>query len=216
VTALLAALGALALLTLLPGPDLAVVTRVALAGGPRAAFGAALGISTGCLVWGLFTAAGLAALLAASATAFEVVRVVGAGYLIWLGLRTWWRTRGRPGPPDAAVPATPGAAPPAPGAASLAAGWRTGLATNLLNPKIAVFYTSLLPQLVPPGWPTAPTLVGLVLAHDVMGLLWLDAYAYVLHRGRSTLERPAIRRLLERVTGSALIGFGVRVATQSR
>lgn len=224
--ALLAALGTLALLTVLPGPDVAVVTRVALASGRRAAFGAALGIASGCLVWGLLTAAGLAALLAASATAFTAVKLAGAAYLIWLGLHSWWHSRA------AAASAVPAAdllrdetepdgagvddAGPASGAVpqTLGAAWRTGFVANLLNPKIGVFYTSLLPQLVPAGWPAATTLIGLVLAHDVMGLIWLNWYAAMLHRARRVLARPRVRRTLDRVTGTALIGFGLRVALQ--
>jgi len=212
VTALLAALAALALLTVLPGPDVALVTRTALAHGRRAAFGAALGISTGCLAWGLAVAAGLAAVLAASPVLFTAVRWAGAAYLVGLGMRTWWATlRGRNGawPPPGPVTSSSGAAP-------IAAGWRTGLVGNLLNPKIAVFYTGLLPQLVPPGWAPAPTLVGLVLAHDLMGLAWLNGYAWMLHRGRGVLDRPRPRRVVERLTGSALIGFGVRVALRPR
>jgi threonine/homoserine/homoserine lactone efflux protein len=220
---LLAALGTLALLTVLPGPDVAVVTRVSLASGRRAAFGAALGIATGCLVWGLLTAAGLAALLATSATAFTVVKLAGAGYLIWLGLQAWWSTRrpaGSTRTPTVLEPVTlaAGEAPTSEArrssAQSLASAWRTGLVANLLNPKIGVFYTSLLPQLVPSGWPTAETVIGLVLAHDVMGLLWLNGYALMLHRARGTLNRPQVRRALDRLTGSALIGFGLRVALQ--
>lgn len=215
---LLAALGTLALLTVLPGPDVAVVTRVALASGRRAAFGAALGISTGCLIWGLLTAAGLAALLAASSSAFPVLKLAGAGYLIWLGLQSWWQSGRRAEPRSDPVPDRVDAPPPTLGAStlpqSLTSAWRTGLIANLLNPKIGVFYTSLLPQLVPAGWPTATTLLGLVLAHDVMGLLWLNGYALMLHRARDLLSRPRVGRALDRVCGSVLIGFGLRVAVQ--
>jgi threonine/homoserine/homoserine lactone efflux protein len=213
--ALLAALGTLALLTVLPGPDVAVVTRVGLASGRRAAFGAALGIASGCLVWGLLTAAGLAALLAASATAFTVVKLAGAAYLIWLGLHSWWHSRPGRVPADGDPSAGSEAATGQPvETQTLTGAWRTGLVANLLNPKIGVFYTSLLPQLVPAGWPAAPTLIGLVLAHDVMGLLWLNWYAAMLHRARGVLHRPRMRRLLDRATGTALIGFGLRVALQ--
>jgi threonine/homoserine/homoserine lactone efflux protein len=221
VYALLAALGTLALLTVLPGPDVAVVTRVALASGRRAAFGAALGIASGCLVWGLLTAAGLAALLAASATAFTVVKLAGAAYLVWLGLHSWWHSRRSASRAAGAAEGSVDTGPAGAGRAAagsvpqtLGAAWRTGFVANLLNPKIGVFYTSLLPQLVPAGWPAATTLIGLVLAHDVMGLVWLNWYAAMLHRARAVLTRPRVKRLLDRATGTALIGFGLRVALQ--
>jgi threonine/homoserine/homoserine lactone efflux protein len=138
---LVAAVAALALLTLLPGPDLAVVTRLALSSGRGQAVRGALGIVTGLLVWGLLTVAGLAALLAASPVAYAVVTWAGAGYLVLLGLRALWQSR--------SVPASPGEVP----VRSAGSGYRTGLVTNLLNPKIAVFYTGLLPGLVPDGAP---------------------------------------------------------------
>lgn len=211
-TALVAALGALALLTMLPGPDVAVVTRMALAGGRRAAFGAAVGISAGCLAWGLLTAAGLAAVLAASATAFAVVKFAGAAYLIWLGLTAWWHTRQAAG--SGGENADVGLARRDGATASFRPALRTGLVTNLLNPKIGVFYTSLLPQLVPPGWPTVPTIIALVLAHGAMSLLWLNGYALVLHRAGGVLRRPVVQRRIERLTGTVLIALGVRLAVQ--
>ena len=194
-SSLLAAVAALAVLTVLPGPDVAVVTRVALGQGGRAALRTALGIVCGLLVWGALTAAGLAAVLAASAAAYAVVRVAGGAYLVWLGLRTLLRR-------DAPV-GTPARAAGRP--------WRTGLVTNLLHPKIAVFYTGLLPALVPDGAPHAPALLGLVLAHAVLSLAWLAACAAAVTRVAAALRRPRVRRALDAVTGLVLVGFGVRV-----
>jgi threonine/homoserine/homoserine lactone efflux protein len=202
-SSLLAAVLVLALLTVVPGPDVAVVTRVALGSGRRAAAWTAAGVAGGCLVWGVLTAVGLAAVLAASAELYTVVKLVGAVYLVFLGIQTWWRSR------RGAEPATADETPNRDGRPFV-----TGLVTNLLNPKIAVFYTGLLPQLVPSGAPVGTTLLGLVAVHAVLGVMWLNAYAALLHGARDTLTRPRVRRVMERITGTVLIGFGVRVATQ--
>lgn len=202
-SSLLTAVLVLALLTVVPGPDVAVVTRVALGSGRLAAARTAAGVATGCLVWGVLTAAGLAAILAASATAYTVVKLVGAGYLVCLGAQALWRARRGAASAAADVPARREGRP-----------FLTGMLTNLLNPKIAVFYTGLLPQLVPAGAPVAATLLGLVVVHAALGLSWLSAYAALLHGARGTLTRPRVRRAMGRFTGVVLIGFGVRVATQ--
>jgi threonine/homoserine/homoserine lactone efflux protein len=193
---MLAALGVLVVLTILPGPDMAVMTKVAIADGRGAASRTALGIVTGLAVWGVLTAAGLAAVLAASAKAYAVVKVAGAIYLVYLGVQTIVRRRR---PDDDPVRVARGS-------------FRTGLTSNLLNPKIAVFYTSLLPQLVPDGAPETPTLLLLVAAHIGMGLVWLNLYAVVLQSVRTVLQRPVVRRTLDVVTGTILVAFGVRVA----
>lgn len=193
---LLAAVAALALLTVLPGPDVAVVTRVALAGGRADAARTALGVASGLLVWGLLTAAGLAALLAASSAAYTAVKLCGAAYLVWLGLRTLWRG----GDVDDEAPVTARGA------------WRTGFTTNVLNPKIAVFYTGVLPGLVPRGAPHAATLLGLVVVHVALSLGWLAVVGAAVDRVSAALRRPRVRRALDRVTGLVLVGFGVRVA----
>lgn len=204
-TSLAASVLALALLTVLPGPDVAVVTRLALSHGRPAALRGSLGIVCGLLVWGLLTVAGLAALLAASAAAYTALKFVGAAYLIFLGAQAIWRSGSGHGDslPTASTPV-------------LTSGFRVGLVSNLLNPKIAVFYTSLLPTLVPTGAPQAATLVGLVLLHCALSLSWLIAYAAFLLRASNVLKRPNIRQVLERLTGIALIGFGVRIATTGR
>jgi len=154
-------------------------------------------------VWGALTVAGLAAILAASAEAYTVVKLVGAAYLVFLGAQALWHSRRR------AVSAAEDVSPRREGRPFV-----TGLLTNLLNPKIAVFYTGLLPQLVPAGAPVAATMLGLVVVHAVLGVLWLNTFAALLHGARDTLTRPRVRRAMERVTGVVLIGFGVRVATQ--
>lgn len=199
--ALLAAVGALALLTLLPGADFAIVARWAATGGFRSGVLAALGVITGCSLWGALTVAGLAALFTAAPIAYEVVRIVGAGYLVWLAARMIGKSlRPATGQVDAA-PAVSGRVP-----------FRQGMATNLLNPKIAAFYVGVLPVLVPAGAPHALTMAGLVVVHQVLGIVWLTFVAALISRGRSVLSRPAARAWLDRVTGVVLLGFAGRLA----
>jgi threonine/homoserine/homoserine lactone efflux protein len=181
---------------------MAVVTKHATASGRAEALRTAAGITAGLLVWGVFTVAGLSAVLAASAKAYFAVKILGAAYLVFLGLRALWQSRSSA--PRTAVPTATGS-----GHAFL-----TGLTTNVLNPKIAVFYTGLLPTLAPDGLPTAAGMGLLVLLHAALTLTWLGGYVYLLSRARSVFERPHVRRLLDRVTGVVLIGFGARVAAE--
>jgi threonine/homoserine/homoserine lactone efflux protein len=211
IVSFLAALGMLGLLTVVPGPDVAVVTRAALSGGRRPAAQTAGGVVSGLLVWGLLAVGGLAAVLAASADAYAGLRVAGAAYLIWLGLRTLWRSRRSPISADGSSRADgPAGVPGVRGRA-----WRTGFVTNLMNPKIGVFYTSALPALVPAGAPTTATQAGLVLVHVGLSAIWLNAWARVLSGSRSVLRRPGAVRAGERVGGAVLVGFGVEIAART-
>ncbi|MCM9080849.1 LysE family translocator [Streptomyces spororaveus] len=207
-TALLGATGVLALLTLVPGPDMAIVTKRAVTRGRADGLRTVAGIAVGLLLWGALTVAGLAALLAASADVYLVVKLAGAAYLCWLGLRALLR----PGAEAADGRAVDGRSA---GERSAGAGgaWRTGLVANVLNPKIAVFYTGLLPALAPPGLRPAVGMALLVLVHVLLTVVWLGTYVYVLSRAGRFFARPRVRRALDRTTGVVLIGFGVRVAT---
>lgn len=203
-THLLAATGVLTLLTVVPGPDMAVVTRRALVAGPGDALRTVGGIATGLLLWGALTAAGLAAVLAASPAAHLTIRLLGAGYLVFLGAQSLWQHRHS----EPAAPADAGAPAPVGGP------WRTGLLSNVLNPKIAVFYTGLLPTLAPPGLPAAWSMTLLVLMHAALTLVWLGGYTLLLARAGHVLGRPRVRRLLGRATGVALIGFGAMITVR--
>lgn len=198
---LLAAAGVLALLTIAPGPDMAVVTRRSLVGGRRDALRAALGVVCGLLVWGTLTVLGLAALLAASPTAYLLVKVVGVAYLVFLGVQAL--RRGKDQDQDQTSATAPARGRP----------FVTGLTANLLNPKIAVFYTALPPTLAPHG-SGAWGLAALVSIHAGLTLAWLSGYAYALHRARAFFERPGVRRALDRFTGVVLFAFAVRLATE--
>ncbi|MFJ9415473.1 LysE family translocator [Streptomyces sp. NPDC101227] len=198
----LAAAGVLAVLTMVPGPDMAVTTKRALTSGWRDGLRTVGGITAGLLAWGVLTVVGLAAVLAASATAYTLVKLAGAFYLAFLGVQALWNSRrGR-------AEASPASAPPQAGSA-----WRSGFVSNVFNPKIAVFYTGLLPTLAPSGLPPQAGMALLVLLHAALTFLWLGSYVMVLARARAFFEKPAVRRAMDRVTGVVLIGFGVKVAT---
>ncbi|MER5781762.1 LysE family translocator [Streptomyces mobaraensis] len=198
------AAGVLALLTVVPGPDMAVVTKRAVAAGRAEGLRTAAGITAGLLAWGVFTVVGLAAVLAASAEAYLAVKLLGAGYLAFLGLQALWQSRR--GAPALTAEAAP---------RSSRGAFVTGLVSNLLNPKIAVFYTGVLPTLAPDGLSATAGMSLLVLLHAVLTLAWLGTYAYVVSRARSVFERPRVRRALDRVTGVVLLGFGVRIAAEA-
>jgi threonine/homoserine/homoserine lactone efflux protein len=192
-----------AVVVVTPGVDMALVTKQALLHGRPAAQAAAMGINLGILVWTLAAALGLAALIAASATAFTLIKLAGAIYLIYLGVQ--------------ALRAAHVQAPTVPsGAPGRAAAFRQGLASNLLNPKIAVFFTSLLPQFVDARHAAPQDLLLLGALFNCMGVVWLLGYAAVAARGRDVLGRPAVKRAVNRLTGVVLVGLGVRLAFERR
>ncbi|GAA3178184.1 MULTISPECIES: LysE family translocator [Streptomyces] len=208
-TSLLGFTAVAALLTISPGPDFAVVLRTALGSGRRAALCSAFGIAAGCFVWGLAGAVGLTAMLSASEAAYGVLRVAGALYLMWLGVQALRAARRNRTAPGAAAPATAEAADGA-GADALSPlrAFRTGLLTNVLNPKVGVVYLSLLPQFIPHGAPVVATTLLLVAVHAVLGVLWLSALACAVHRARAFFGRPRVRRGLDRATGGVLLALG--------
>src|SRR4051794_17466783 len=195
-----------AALTVTPGLDTALVLRGAMTGRPREAAATGGGIVAGLFVWGAAAAAGVSALLTASQLAFDLVRYAGAAWLVWSGGRLLWRALRPVAPAPAAAPASGSA-------------WRAvrlGLVSNLLNPKVGVFYVALLPQFVPP-W-ADPLAVGLLLAavHAALSLVWfavLITLADVLGR---RLRSPRTIRAVDGVTGTTLVAFGLRLATAGR
>jgi RhtB (resistance to homoserine/threonine) family protein len=196
-----------AVIVVVPGPDMALVLRNGLRGGRRTALATALGINTGLVVWALAAALGIAALMQASATAFTLLKLAGAAYLAYLGVRLLldsFRARG-PGPAVAALP-------PLTARAAL----RQGLLTNLLNPKVAVVYTTLIPQFVEPGAGAAARTLLLAAIFVLMGLLWLTGYALAVAGVGRVLARPAVLSWVERATGAVLVALGVRLAFERR
>jgi threonine/homoserine/homoserine lactone efflux protein len=196
-----------AALTVTPGLDTALVLRAALTRSRLEAAATAAGIVAGLFVWGAAAAVGVSALLTASEVAYDVLRYAGAAYLVWFGLRLLVRAARS----DTDV-ADPGG--PAPSSVRRAA-W-AGLATNLLNPKVGVFYVALLPQFLPSG--SDPLLVGLLLAgvHGLLSVAWFTGLILLAGALGRWLRRPATMRAIDGLTGLTLVGFGVRLAFAAR
>jgi len=206
----LAFLGVAVILIVTPGPDTATVTRNAFRGGARGASLTALGVALGLLTWGAASAAGLAALLAASALAFTVLKIAGAAVLAVMGLRSLVAAARRAGPaPDDG----PGASAPEPAAAAAPA-FLQGLLGNLLNPKAGAIFLTVVPQFVRPGDPAA-RLAAMVVVFAALVCAWLHLYGWLVARARRHFV-GRLRRALDGVTGAALLGLGARLAAESR
>lgn len=218
--ALLAFTGIAVLLTVTPGLDMALVLRSALSHGPRHAATTGLGICSGSFVWGLAAAVGVAALLAASELAYTALKVVGAVYLVWLGVGMLRASFRRPPVPQdaagagAADPAAP--AVPAARGERLSRGFVRGFTTNMLNPKVGVFYVAMIPQFMAPGVPA--WLMGLSLAgvHVVLTLVFFTLLISAAQAFRRFPASPRATAWVDRVTGTALVGFGAALAVPSR
>jgi threonine/homoserine/homoserine lactone efflux protein len=206
---LLAFLGISVLVIATPGPDTAITIRNTLLGGRAGGLATALGVAGGQLLWAFATSMGAVALLVASEPLFLAVKYAGAAYLVWLGLQAL-RAAARPST------SLELARPPGESAVTPRAAFHQGLLSNLGNPKMAVFFASLLPQFAPAGETSFMKLAALGLMFSAMTLLWLATYGLVIARLGDTLRRPAIRRTLEGLAGSALIGLGLRLAAEDR
>jgi threonine/homoserine/homoserine lactone efflux protein len=198
-TALIAYLATATLLTVTPGLDTAIVLRTAAVEGPRRAALAALGVICGCLAWGFAVALGLGVLLAASQLAYVILKWAGAAYLTWLGLNLLIKPRTTF---DLA------------GAAAAGRGnwWLRGFLTNLLNPKVGIFYVSFLPQFVPSHIAPAPFILLLAVIHGVLGALWFASLIGATAPLKRWLQRTSVVRWLDRLTGLVFLGFGARLA----
>ncbi|GGF77085.1 lysine transporter LysE [Azorhizobium oxalatiphilum] len=193
---------AASVLTLTPGVDTALVLRAAAISGPRSGAISALGIALGLFGWAVAAALGLTALLAASELAFTVVKSAGALYLFVLGARLILKPR--------TAGLTPDTNPRASG------DFRRGLLTNLLNPKVGIFYLTFLPQFIPPGGNALLFSLALASLHVVLSLLWFAVLiAATVPLGR-LLARPAVVRALDRLTGLVFVAFGIRLALAQR
>ncbi|MFE7801468.1 LysE family translocator [Nocardia sp. NPDC057440] len=194
------------LLTLVPGVDTALVLRAAIVRGSHHAFATALGVGTGVLVWGAAAACGLSVLLTTSHLAYTVLRIAGAVYLVWLGVKTLvtlWRGQGSTADAEDGDGDASG---------GLLRAWARGAATNLLNPKIGVFYIAMLPQFIPPEAPHLAMGVALAVVHDIEGMLWFSVLIFGVQFTRTWIARPSVKRAMEAVTGSVLLAFGVKLA----
>jgi threonine/homoserine/homoserine lactone efflux protein len=202
-TSLLAYVAAASLLTITPGLDTALVLRTAAGGSPRRAALAALGIVTGCLVWAALVALGLGALLAVSKLAYTILRWIGATYLLWVGYKMLRYPR--------RVYVAASERNDAQGAAFV-----TGALTNLLNPKVGIFYVSFLPQFVPPNVSVGPYIVLLGAIHALLGLIWFTCLIAATRPIAGILQRPVVVQACDRLTGGMFVAFGLGLALESR
>ncbi|MGQ0845209.1 MAG: LysE family translocator [Sporichthyaceae bacterium] len=196
---------AIVLVVLLPGPDTLVVLRNLLRGGRSLGVRTAVGNLCGLTIWVCLAAFGLTAVLRASEVGYNVLRVVGAGYLVWLGV-SLWRSRG--------------ATPPAEGVESsprrglLGSGFVAGILTNLLNPKVGVFFVAFLPQFVPPGWSVGASTAVLGAEFIVLTAAYWALLIGLAPLVTGWLTTPRIRRRMDRLTGVVLVGFGLHLAAE--
>ena len=202
---LYAFMGVAAILIILPGADMALVTRNVLARGRRGALLTIIGICGGCVIHATASAFGLSAILATSATAFNVVKTLGAAYLVWIGIQSIRDANRTAAAPSGESTTRAGLGP-----------FLQGFLTNILNPKVAVFYLTFLPQFISPGEPVLQRSALLASIHIVMGFVWLTAYAWFIDRVGAVLTRPRVRAWLERVTGGLLIALGARLAWEHK
>jgi threonine/homoserine/homoserine lactone efflux protein len=205
---LVAFLGIAVLVIVTPGQDTALVVRNAIVGGRPTGLATAAGVACGQAVWTVATAAGVAALLAASEPVFTAVKLAGAAYLVFIGLSALLTVFRRPAD-ELEVEASSRRLP-------ARAGFRQGVVSNLGNPKMAVFFTSLLPQFAGDGGTSFAGLLALGLLFNVLTLAWLAGYAIAVARAGDVLRRPAVRRAIEGATGAVLVALGIRLAAASR
>jgi threonine/homoserine/homoserine lactone efflux protein len=209
---LIAFTAAAAVLTATPGLDTALVLRTAAVEGARKGMLAAFGICLGTLIWGVTASAGLGVLFAASTLAYNIVRVAGAIYLTYLGVRLIWSTFHKSAEAKAVENA-----PSSASARTTDLGWfYRGLFTNLLNPKVGVFYVTFLPQFIPAGVNVFAFSTLLASIHVVQGILWFLMITQATERFAKVIRRPAFSRSLDRVLGAVFLGFALKLATERR
>ena len=207
-TNVLAFLGIATLLTLTPGADTMLVMRSVLARGQRAGLLTTFGICCGLFIHATLSAVGLSLILVRSATAFEVVKFAGAAYLVYLGVQSVWRGMRGSGTGLIVEVATMGR--------SHRRSYIEGLMTNVLNPKVAIFYVAFLPQFITPGDPVLAKSLLLAAIHFTVSMLWFSVVTLMLGRIRAFLTQPHVQRRLEACTGAILIAFGLRLAMERR
>jgi threonine/homoserine/homoserine lactone efflux protein len=199
----LAYVAAAGLLAISPGLDTAMVLRASAVGGPRRGAAASSGICLGLAVWGAAAAFGLTALLKTSEMAFGILRWIGAAYLVLLGVKLVWKA-GTSVPRNDGVQFTGGGA------------FRQGVLTNLLNPKVGIFYMSFLPQFIPHEANVAVFSLVLAAVHVVLTAAWFSLLVSLTVPLARSLSRPRVARTLDKFTGRIFLGFGLRLAIAER
>lgn len=204
-TTLFSFLFAITILTLTPGFDTALVLRSAVAQGTKRASVTALGITLGCLVWGVAVGFGLGALLLASEMAYNLLKWLGAAWLLYLGLKLLLKPRQTA--IDTQQPALQ---------QGYLACFSCGLLGNLLNPKVGIFYVSFLPQFIPAGASVALWCSLMALAHMLLGLIWNAVLIGGSHYFAGHLRKPRVLKVMDRLTGCVFIGFAAKLALSRR
>ena len=199
---------AAAVLTIAPGADNMLVIRNVLRGGRRDGMVTAFGICAGLFVHATLSASGVSMLLMHSAAAFRLVKLAGAGYLVWLGVQSLHRAVRTP-----PLPESVGEAEPARGIAPQQC-FLEGLLSNVLNPKTAVFYLAFLPQFIGPTDPVLTQSLLLAGIHYVEGILWFATLSVLLDHSRRFILKSTVRRWLDGLCGAVLVGFGARLALE--
>jgi threonine/homoserine/homoserine lactone efflux protein len=204
---LLAFGGVVVLGAMSPGPDFAVVVRRSAISGGAHGMATAAGIAAGVFAWAIAAATGVAALVTLASVAFTIIKLVGAGYLVFLGVKAL-RSALRAGDIRFEPDTWPAAGP------SLWTAFRDGLLCNALNPKAAIFFVALLPQFLPanPGFTDTLTLSAIAV---IITAVWFSAVANLVAAFRRLFSRPAVRRTIDGLSGAVLIGLGVRLAFTS-
>lgn len=199
-TLFIAFVAAAAVLTLTPGLDTAMVLRASLSSNRKTALNAAVGIVLGCLAWGVAVSLGLGAILRASEALYVAVKLAGAGYLIYLGLGLLLKPRERLAAGVKKLSLQSGEA------------FRQGLVTNILNPKIGVFYVSFIPQFIPADAHVALYSLFLAAVHAALSMLWFVVLIVAAGRLSLWINSPKTVSRLDRLTGGVFIGFGLKLA----
>lgn len=206
----LAFLGVSALVIATPGPDTALTVRNTLLGGRRAGVLTGLGVAVGQIAWVVATSLGLVAVILASAPVFRAIKLLGAIYLLYLGVQSLRAALRRPAVESA--PLASGSRSPIPAVRAL----RQGVINNLANPKMAIFFVSVLPQFAPKGQGMLSALVLLGLVFAAMTFLWLALYSAVVARAGAFVRGSRARRAIDGAAGAALVGLGIKIAVEER
>ena len=195
-------------MTMAPGADTMLVVRNSLRGGRRDGYFTVAGICSGLYIHALLSALGISVILMHSASAFAIMKIAGAAYLVWLGFNSMRSAaRGAQAQATAAVAMT---------RVTPVRCYREGLLTNVLNPKVIVFYLALLPQFIGPSDPVLLKSLLLTVIHFIEGILWLGFVAYIVDRSRQFFMKQNMRRWLDAICGTLLIGLGVRLAMEQQ
>jgi threonine/homoserine/homoserine lactone efflux protein len=188
------------ILTITPGPDSLLVLRSSLRAGRRTGILVAAGATTGSLFWGVGSAVGLTAIMAASAQAFRIIQLAGAAYLAFQGIRGWRAAKSASA--DGHERSDRGRSP----------GFRTGLLSNVLNPKVGLFFLTVMPQLIPHHAHVAGYALAFAVTDALIAGTWLATVAWISDKGRALLRRPRARAVIDRAAGATLFALGVKVA----